>query len=138
MSDSVRAGLEDPDRIEAARRLQAQARREALDRLAALSARLLGAAHAQIALVAETPIVMAPTGPISPTVGALTADAFAHGDALVLAHASQDGVASFLGVPIDVAGARVGVLCVYDSVPHQWTRHDAETLRELAGTVAAE
>jgi PAS domain S-box-containing protein len=30
------------------------------------------------------------------------------------------------------------VLCVYDSVPHQWTRHDAEILRELAGTVAAE
>src|SRR3954451_11428589 len=113
MSDSVRAGLEDPDRIEAARRLQAQARREVLDRLAALSARLLGAAHAQIALVAETPIVIAPTGPRSPPVAALTAEAFAPRAPLVLAHASRAGVSSFLGVPINVVGARVGVLCVY-------------------------
>ena len=64
--------------------------------------------------------------------------AFAHGGPLVLADARRDGVAAFLGVPIDVAGARVGVLCVYDLEPHQWTRHDTETLRELAGTVAAE
>ena len=47
----MRAGLDDPQRIEAARRLLAEARAEALDRLAALSARLLGAAHAQISLV---------------------------------------------------------------------------------------
>ena len=47
----MRAGLDDPQRIEAARRLLAEARGEALDRLAALSARLLGAAHAQIALI---------------------------------------------------------------------------------------
>src|SRR3954449_3490162 len=138
MSDSVRAGLEDPDRIEAARRLQAQARREALDRLAALSARLLGAAHAQITLIAETPVVIAPTPSDGLAVGALTIAAFEHGEPLVLAHASNDGVASFLGVPIEIGGARVGVLSVYDSEPRTWTRHDTETLRELAGTVAAE
>jgi hypothetical protein len=51
MADGVRTGLGDPRRIEAARRLLAEAPGEALDRLAALSARLLGAAHAQIALV---------------------------------------------------------------------------------------
>ena len=47
------AGLEDPQRIEAARRVLAEARGEALDRLAALSARLLGAAHAQVSIVTD-------------------------------------------------------------------------------------
>ena len=52
----MRAGLDDPRRIEAARRLLAEAPGEALDRLAALSARLLGAAHAQIAIRTDEPV----------------------------------------------------------------------------------
>src|SRR3954447_3973988 len=102
--DSMRAGLADPQRIEAARRLLAQARREALDRLAALSARLLRAAHAQITLIADAPVVISPTPAGELAVGALTAAAFEHGEPLVLAHASTDGVASFLGVPIEIGG----------------------------------
>ena len=54
----MRAGMDDPQRIEAARRLLAEARGEALDRLAALSARLLGAAHAQVALITDAPVVV--------------------------------------------------------------------------------
>ena len=63
----MRAGLDDPQRIEAARRLLAEARGEALDRLAALSARLLGAAHAQVVAahgheqVVVTPIARRPS-----------------------------------------------------------------------------
>ena len=134
MADAVRAGLDDPHRIEAARRLLAEARGEALDRLAALSARLLSAGHAQIVLIAERPTVISATAPGDLTVGALTLRAFEHGEPL----ASQDGVAAFLGVPIDVDGTRVGVLSVSDAEPHEWSRHDVETLCELAGTVASE
>jgi PAS domain S-box-containing protein len=128
MAESVRAGLDDPHRIEAARRLLAQARREALDRLAALSARLLDGAQGQITLIAEAPVVIA--GEADP--GAVTAAmiVFERGDP----HA--DG--AFMGVPIDAGGARVGVLSVTASEPRDWTRHDTDTLRELAGTVAAE
>ena len=48
------------------------------------------------------------------------------------------GEPAFLGVPIEAAGALVGVLCVYDDQPSAWTEHDVDVLRELAGTVAAE
>ncbi|HEY6892143.1 MAG TPA: SpoIIE family protein phosphatase [Solirubrobacter sp.] len=137
-ADSVRAGLDDPQRIEAARRLLAEVRGEALDRLAALSARLLGAAHAQIALIAEAPVILTPAAPGQDSLAELTAHTFEHGAPLLLADARRPGVAAYLGVPIDIAGARVGVLSVYDAEPRQWTRHDTETLRELAGTVAAE
>ena len=42
-------------------------------------------------------------------------------------------------MPIEVAGARVGVLCVYDERAATSGRaHDVDVLRELAGTVAAE
>src|SRR3954471_23389084 len=127
MADSVCAGLDDPHRIEAARRLLAQSRREALDRLAALSARLLGAAHGQIALIAQSPVVVTPGPPVAE---ALLVETFERGEP----YAGE----AFLGVPVDVAGARVGVLSVTAAEPREWTRHDTETLRELAGTVAAE
>ncbi|WP_053226983.1 SpoIIE family protein phosphatase [Solirubrobacter soli] len=121
----VRARLDDPRRIEAARRLLAQARRETLERLAALSARLLNAAHAQIALVADVPVLVTPGSPVT--------------DALLLeAFAEPVARPTFLSAPIDVAGDRVGLLTVQAAEPREWTHHDTETLRELAGTVAAE
>ena len=55
-SDPVSAGLDDPQRIEMARRVLAEARGDALDRLAALSARLLGAAHGQVSIVTDEPV----------------------------------------------------------------------------------
>ena len=77
MADGVRAGLDDPRRIEAARRLLAEAPGEALDRLAALSARLLGAAHAQIAIRTDEQVTVTPLAPR------------ARADALVRAHAGR-------------------------------------------------
>ena len=64
--DSVRSGLDDPRRIDAARRLLAEAAGEALDRLAALSARLLGAAYAQVALFTDTIVSVTPIAPRQP------------------------------------------------------------------------
>src|SRR3954454_1022835 len=126
-ADSARAGLDDPHRIEAARRLLPQSRGEALDRLAALSARLLGAAHAQITLIADAPVAIAPAASGDAAVEALTVAAFEHAEPLVLAHASQDGVASFLGVPIELGGARVGVLSVHDREPRGAPGHARDT-----------
>ena len=39
-------------------------------------------------------------------------------------------------MPVDAAGARVGVLCVYDREPAGWTDQDVEIVQELAGAVA--
>src|SRR3954451_1343319 len=58
--DAVRAGMDDPLRIDAARRLLAQAPGEAIDRLTALSARLLGAAHAQVSVFTYEQVVLTP------------------------------------------------------------------------------
>jgi PAS domain S-box-containing protein len=137
-SDSVSAGLDDPQRIEAARRLLAEARGEALDRLAALSARLLGAAHGQVAIVTDEPVTVTPVAPRQPCANALLIRTVAEGSPLALADAQAPGIAAFLGVPIVAAGVSVGALCVYDSRPNEWTAHDVEVLRELAGTVAVE
>ena len=41
-------------------------------------------------------------------------------------------------MPIVASGASIGALCVYDAEPYDWTEHDIEILRELAGTVAVE
>src|SRR4051794_12763265 len=120
-SESMRAGLDDPQRIEAARRLLAEARGEALDRLAALSARLLGAAHASIAIVTDEPVLVTPLPPRAPRAGALLERTVVHGSPLVLSDARTAGIAGFLGVPIDAAGARVGALAVYDPEPGRWT-----------------
>ena len=132
------AGLEDPQRIEAARRLLAEARGEALDRLAALSARLLGAAHGQVSIVTDEPVAVTPVAPRQPCANALLVKTVARGAPLALADAQSPGIAAFLGVPIVASGESVGALCVYDSQPNEWTPHDVEILRELAGTVALE
>ena len=130
MADGVRAGLDDPRRIEAARRLLAEAPSEALDRLAALSARLLGAAYAQITLRTDEPVPI--TTLRRAGVAALVERTLAGGEPLVIAEPA------FLGVPIEAAGALVGVLCVYDDEPFAWTEHDVDVLRQLSTTVAAE
>jgi PAS domain S-box-containing protein len=138
-SDAVRAGLDDPQRIEAARRLLAEAPGEALDRLAALSARLLGAAHAQVVIRTDELISVTPGPPRRPRADALCEQTLQSAAPLALAEVrGVESVGSFLGVPIEVSGALVGVLCVYDGTPYAWTDHDVDVLRELGGTVAAE
>ena len=134
----MRSGLDDPQRIVAARRLLAEAGGEALDRLAALSARLLGAAYAQVALLTDTITPVTPIAPAQPRAEELIHQTVDLGMPIVLSNARVDGIGAFLGVPVDVAGARVGVLCVYDREPAGWNDHDVEIVQELAATVATE
>lgn len=123
----------DPARIEAARRLLAEAPGEAIDRLAALSARLLGAAHAEVSLFTDEQVALTPPAPKRPSAAAASAATFAD-----RAPELGDGIAAYLGAPIEIAGHRVGVLCVYDEQEFTWTEHDRDVLRELAAAVAAE
>src|SRR5262245_66237104 len=106
---------DDPERIDAARRVLAEAPGEAIDRLAALTARLLGAAHAQVSIFTDEQVVLTPYAPLRPPADALCAWTFAHGEGAPEVRAK--GIGAYLGVPIDVDGARVGVLCVYDAEP---------------------
>src|SRR3954471_16579418 len=105
--DAVRAGMDDPQRIEAARRVLAQAPGEAVDRLAMLSARLLGASHAQVSIFTDEQVSLTPSAPRRPAADELAARTFA-GETPV----PPSG--AYLGVPVEVAGDRVGVLCVCD------------------------
>ena len=134
----MRSGLDDPRRIDAARRLLAEAGGEALDRLAALSARLLGAAYAQVALLTDTIVPVTPIAPRQPRAEELIHQTIDLGMPIVLSNARVDEVGAFLGVPVDAAGARVGVLCVYDREPAGWTDQDVEIVQELAGAVGVE
>src|SRR3712207_2405078 len=103
-SDAVLAGLEDPRRIQAARRLLAEAPGEALDRLAALSARLLGAARAQVVIRTDEPVPVTPVAPRQPRADALCERTFASAAPLALADVRDvESIASFLGVPIEVS-----------------------------------
>src|SRR3954447_22882602 len=132
--DAVRAGMDDPLRIEAARRLLAQAPGEAIDRLTVLSARLLGAAYAHVSIFTDEQVVLTPATGHRPSADALVAQTFAgHAPAI-----PAEGIGAYLAVPIEAAGARVGVLAVYDPEPFAWTAHDVDVLRELAGAVGAE
>ena len=109
-------------RIEAARRLLAEAPGEALDRLAALSARLLGAAHAQVAICTDEQVPR---------------DAGGAGAAAPRTTLAARDVGRRAEPPGHRRGRRlprrrrsrpparcVGVLCVYDAEPFAWTEHD--------------
>jgi GAF domain-containing protein len=49
------------------------------------------------------------------------------------------GSIAYAGVPlIDAAGNALGTLCVVDSKPRQWTKHQVELLTDLAASVVTE
>lgn len=121
------------ERIDAARRLLAEAPGEAIDRLTALSARLLGASHAQVSLFTDTQVSLTPPAPRRSPADALMEAAFHDREPQL-----PPGIAAHLCTPIDSGGHRVGVLCVYDAQRFAWTEHDRDVLRELASAVAAE
>src|SRR4051794_38258935 len=101
--DSGRAGMDDPQRIDAARRVLAEAPGEAIDRLTALSARLLGAAHAQVSIFTDEQVVLPPAPARRPPADTLCARTLAGGTPLALADVRDlEGIGSFLGVPIEV------------------------------------
>ena len=130
----------------------------ALDRLADLARRLLGAASAQVSLLTDVQTVvggagLAPgsersAGPLEDSLCTVTARL---AGPLVVADASVDdrvrtllpvisgAVGSYLGVPlITDRGETVGSLCAFDSSPRSWSALDEELLQQLGASVVAE
>jgi GAF domain-containing protein len=158
-TDAAAELLADAERLQAARRLRpADDRSPALSRIAGLAARLLNTGAAQVSLLADDQLVAGGAGQAAGSVGErgpleeslCTVTAVQHG-ALAVEDAGQDDrlrnlppvtsgvVASYLGTPLlDEAGHTVGVLCVFDTQPRQWTDTDVAVLRQLAGSVMTE
>ena len=147
-------------RVDAVRRiLPPTATAAALDRLAELAARLLGAASAQVSLLGDEQLIAGAAGGAAPTAGSTgpledtlcTVTAATEGPALVVTDAPADErvrdlppvrsglVGSYLGTPLMADGGQlVGVLCVFDSEPREWDDGDVATLRQLASSVVTE
>ncbi len=143
----------------AARRLfPGQGGNPALNRLAELTARLLGAASAQVSLLSSVQRVAAGAGAARHEVGgesvlteSLCTVTVDEGGPLVVADASSDGrvadlppvtsgaVGSYLGVPlVSDRGETIGALCVFDPEPRSWSEADISLLEQLAAPVVAE
>src|SRR4051794_26408489 len=130
----------------------------ALQRLTALTARLLGATAAHVTLIGEVATVVAGEGLAPGAIGrqlpveaSLAARTAAEGAPLVVPDTVGDprfaGVrplhggplAAFLGVPVTGSdGAAVGALCVVHTSPRDWTRADVALVRQLADSVSTE
>jgi serine phosphatase RsbU (regulator of sigma subunit)/PAS domain-containing protein len=148
----------DQDRVDEARRLLPEGGTNALDRLAELAARLLGAPASQISLLTDVQIVAAggglPAGTIggqSPLRDSLCAVTAAGNGALVVADARADErvrelppvrsgqVGAYLGTPLIGNGGQViGALCVFGPDPRAWSDTDLATLRQLADSAVTE
>jgi PAS domain-containing protein len=130
----------------------------ALDRLAELAARLLGAASAQVSLISDVQHVAAGIGDAKGSVGfegpaedSLCTVTVAGAGPLVVEDARGDDrvaglppvssgrVGSYLGVPLfSDDGQVIGALCVYDAHPRAWSESDTVLLEQLAAPVVAE
>ncbi|SFK43625.1 PAS domain S-box-containing protein [Geodermatophilus ruber] len=149
----------DPARVRAARRLRPPCGgTAALDRLTELAARLLGTATAQISMLDDVQTIAGASGllpgealgetPLPESLCTLTATAGAPllaGDApsderlAGLPPVASGAVGAYLGVPLtDDEGHVVGVLCVTDPAPREWSGTDVATLRQLAAAVVTE
>ena len=159
-----RPGREDgaaaADRVAAVRRLESTATgARAVQRLAGLAQRLLGAEAAQISLLGERETVVAGAGLAPGTVGrqfqpgeticAVTAavapeplvipDTRLEPRVSGLPLVAAGPVVAYLGVPlIGSAGTVVGALCVFGPEPREWSDGDVVLLRQLADSVATE
>ena len=130
----------------------------ALQRLAALAARLLAASASQVSLLSEVQTIGAVAGQDLALVGStgvlvdsLCTVTAAHGAPLVVSDAAHDervaslppvtsgAVGAYLGVPLlGHDGQVVGALCVFDPTPRAWQDADVELLSDLAVAAAAE
>jgi serine phosphatase RsbU (regulator of sigma subunit)/PAS domain-containing protein len=133
------------------RRLPELVGNPALDRLAALAARILGAPSGQVTLLTDLPTHAEGTGSggdLSQLLCALTARA---GRPLIVDDAARDrrlgamvpttsgGLGSYLGVPLVDADRRTsGALCVFGPLPRQWSDGDVTLLAELAAVAVGE
>ena len=134
-----------PSRASAARRLApGEAGSQALNRLAELAARLLGAGSAQVSLLTDVQLVAAGAGQAVASVGlegpleeSLCTVTAASGAPLLVGDAVTDervrelppvtsgDVGSYLGVPlVDDDGHTIGALCVFDPEPRTWSDSD--------------
>jgi PAS domain S-box-containing protein len=148
------------DRVAAVRRLQSTATgAQAVQRLAGLAQRLLGAEAAQVSLLGERETVVAGAGLAPGTVGrqfrpgeticavtaALAPEPLVIPDTRLEPRVSglplvvAGPVVSYLGMPlIGSAGTVVGALCVFGAEPRPWSEGDIVLLRQLADSVATE
>jgi PAS domain S-box-containing protein len=130
----------------------------ALDRLAALASRLLGASASQVSLLTDVQSVAGGAGLPDGSVGrvgalvdSLCTVTAAKGGPLVVTDARVDPrvatlppvtagvVGAYLGVPLtSVSGQTVGALCVFDPQPRPWSESDVALLVELAALTVAE
>lgn len=130
----------------------------ALNRLAELAAQLLGARSAQVSVLADLqhvvagsglrPHVVGSQGPLEDSLCTVTvgggaplvvSDAAADGRVAMLPPVTSGEVSSYLGVPLIADdGHAVGVLCVFDREPREWSEHDVALLQRLAAPVVAE
>lgn len=162
MSDSAQAprtagdfDIEEPRRMETARRLLQDARGEAVDRLAGLTARLTGSPYAQVSILTDRQVVAGLHGlelpeRDGPLEASLCTVAAAGEGPLVVTDARADErvvglppvhsglVGSYLGVPVVVGGEIIAVLCVYGPDPRSWTPEDVRLVEDMAATVGAE
>jgi GAF domain-containing protein len=146
-------------RLAAVHRLEATALgSRPLQRLTALTARLLGATAAHVSLIGEVVTVVAGEGlapgaigrqlPVAASLAARTA---AEGAPLVVPDTAGDprfaGVrplhggplSAFLGVPVTGSdGSAVGALCVVHTSPRDWTPAEIALVRQLADSVSTE
>ncbi len=145
--------------VAAARRLiPAAGGNPALDRLAALAARLLGSASSQVSLIADRQSITGGFGLLPGAVGShsdpaeslcrVTVEA---GEPLIVSDAGLDdrvrslgpvrtgAVGSYLGVPLHGDdGSPVGALCVFDPTPREWSPSDVGLLQQIAASAVAE
>jgi len=131
---------------------------DALDRLAGLAARLLGAASSRVSLLTDVQTVaggaglaLAVVGADSPLDDSLCTVTAGSGGPLVVADAAADprvsglgpvrsgAVGAYLGVPLVADdGSSVGAMCVFDPLPRSWSLEDVALLQQLASSVVAE
>ncbi|MEW1958369.1 SpoIIE family protein phosphatase [Kineococcus sp. NPDC059986] len=148
----------DTDRVQSARRLVTASNNPALDRLAQLAARLLGAPAAQVSLLSDVQTISAAVGPASDAAGEVTplADSLfavtATSEApLVVSDARVDdrvsglppvtsgAVRAYLGVPLrGQDGHIVGALCVFGPDVRDWAGSDVSLLTALAASAVTE
>ncbi|WP_448626153.1 SpoIIE family protein phosphatase [Geodermatophilus sp. URMC 64] len=146
-------------RLAAVRRLEETAvGSRSLQRLTELTARLLGAPSAHVALLGETQLIVGGAGLPPGSLGArspledvlctaatgssgplVVTDARADERVAALAPVTSGAVRSYLGIPLAAHdGQVVGTLCVFGPRPRAWTDADVALLRQMADSVATE
>jgi len=148
----------DQGRLDTARRLLPPGGVNALDRIAELATRLLGADSGQISLLTDVQVIAAGSGLTPGAVGSegpldesLCTVTAAGRSALVVPDAPTDErvndlppvasgrVGNYLGTPLTATNGRViGSLCVFGPDARNWSDADVATLRQLADSAVTE